>query len=146
MNFESVSCSVVPPWTILFVAPRTAAPPGSSVHGIFPAKMLEWFAISFSRGSSQPRDQIQVSCPAGRFFTDWAIREAHMNFRGTQFNNSTHNTCQGWFICRSGLLEYKCSHPSWLHLGLADQRIVLDQWYLPWDTGRCGMQHCEPQP
>ena len=36
--------------------------PGSSVHGIFQAKVLEWVAISFSRGSSQPRDQTQVSC------------------------------------------------------------------------------------
>ena len=38
--------------------------PGSSIHGIFQARVLEWAAISFSRGSSQPRDQIQVSCTA----------------------------------------------------------------------------------
>ena len=38
------------------------SPPGSSVHGIFQARILEWVAISFSRGSSQPRDQIWVSC------------------------------------------------------------------------------------
>ena len=43
--------------------------PGSSVHGILQARTLEWVAISFSRGSSQPRDQIQVSCLGGRFFT-----------------------------------------------------------------------------
>ena len=51
--------------------------PGSSVHGISQAKLLEWVAISFSRGSSQPRDQTWVSCTAGRFFTIWATREAH---------------------------------------------------------------------
>ena len=45
--------------------PETS-PPGSSVHGIFQARVLEWVAISFSRGSSQPRDQTQVSCIAGR--------------------------------------------------------------------------------
>ena len=46
-----------------------------SVHGIFQAKILEWVAISFSRGSSQPRDWTQVSCTAARFFTIWATRE-----------------------------------------------------------------------
>ena len=50
--------------------------PGSPVHGILQAKILEWVAISFSRGSSQPRDQTQVSCIAGRFFTHLAIRKA----------------------------------------------------------------------
>ena len=52
------------------------SPPGSSVHEIFQARILEWVAISFSRGSSQPRDQTQVSCTAGRFFTDRATRKA----------------------------------------------------------------------
>ena len=42
---------------------------GSSVHGIFQARILEWIAISLSRGSSQPRDQTPVSCITGRFFT-----------------------------------------------------------------------------
>ena len=44
--------------------------PGSSVHGIFQTRVLERVTISFSRGSSQPRDQTQDSCTAGRFFTD----------------------------------------------------------------------------
>ena len=43
----------------------------SSVHGIFQAGVLEWVAISFSRGSSQPRDRTQVSCIPGRCFTIW---------------------------------------------------------------------------
>ena len=46
--------------------------PGSSVHGIFQARILEWIAISFSRGSSQPRDWTRVSHIAGRCFTIWA--------------------------------------------------------------------------
>ena len=49
--------------------------PGSSVHGIFQAIVLEWIAISFSRGSSQPRAQTQVSCIVDRWFTIWATRE-----------------------------------------------------------------------
>ena len=39
------------------------------VHGILQARILEWVAVPFSRGSSQPGDQAQVSCTAGRFFT-----------------------------------------------------------------------------
>ena len=51
--------------------------PGSSVHGILQARTLEWVAISFSRGSSWPRDQTQVSRIGGRCFNLWATREAH---------------------------------------------------------------------
>ena len=51
--------------------PLDCSPPGSSVHGIFQAGILEWVAIPFSRGSSQPRDRTRVSCIAGRFFTIW---------------------------------------------------------------------------
>ena len=47
-----------------------------TVHGILQARSLEWVAFPFSRGSFEPRDQIQVSCFAGRFFTSWATREA----------------------------------------------------------------------
>ena len=47
-----------------------------SVHGIFQDRILERVAFPFSRGSSQPRDQIQVSCIAGSFFTSWVRREA----------------------------------------------------------------------
>ena len=63
---ESESCSVVSgsvtPWTV--------------VHGILQARILGWVAFPFSRGSSQPRDQTQVSRIAGRLFTSWATREA----------------------------------------------------------------------
>ena len=69
---ESVSRSVVSD----SLQPRMdCSPPGSSVHGIFQTRILECVAISFSRESSWPRDQTQVSCIAGRFFTIWATRE-----------------------------------------------------------------------
>ena len=48
---------------------------GSSVHGILQARTLEWVAISFSRGSSRPRDRARGSCIAGRRFTLWPTRE-----------------------------------------------------------------------
>ena len=52
--------------------PMDCSPPGSSVHGILQARILEWVAIPFSRGSSWPRDGTWVSRMAGRFFTVWA--------------------------------------------------------------------------
>ena len=54
--------------------PMDCSLPGS-IHEIFQARILEWVSISFSRGSSQPRDQTQLSHIAGRFFTNWATRE-----------------------------------------------------------------------
>ena len=57
--------------------PMNCSLPGSSTHGILQARILEWVAIPFSRGSSCSRDQTPVYCIAGRFFTIWATREAH---------------------------------------------------------------------
>ena len=56
--------------------PMECGQPGSSIHGVFQARTLEWVAISFSRGSSRPRNWTQVSHIAGRCFTIWASREA----------------------------------------------------------------------
>ena len=58
--------------------PKDCSLPGSSVHGIFQARGLEWVAISFSRGSSRTRDRTWVSRIAGRCFTVWATREAQV--------------------------------------------------------------------
>ena len=55
---------------------RLCDPMDYTVHGIIQARILEWVAFPFSRGSSQPGDRTQVSCIAGRFFTSWATREA----------------------------------------------------------------------
>ena len=56
--------------------PALCDPMDSTVHGILQARILDWVAFPFTRGSSQPRDQTQVSRIAGRFFTSWATREA----------------------------------------------------------------------
>ena len=58
--------------------------PGSSVCGIFQARVLEWVAISFSRGSSQLRDQTWVSRIVGRHFTVWATREQNKTLSNTE--------------------------------------------------------------
>ena len=60
----------------LFVSPWIV------VHGILQARILEWVAFPFCRGSSQPRDQTQVSRMAGGFFTSWVTREAQECWNG----------------------------------------------------------------
>ena len=60
--------------------PMDWSPPGSSIHGILQARILEWAAYPFSRGSSQPRNRTGVSCIAGGFFTSWATREALISY------------------------------------------------------------------
>ena len=68
MHTQSFSCVqlFVTPWPVACQAPLSM--------GILQARILEWVAIPSSMGSSQPRDQTQVSCIAGRFFTIWAMR------------------------------------------------------------------------
>ena len=58
------------------LCPTLCDPLDYRVHRILQARLLEWVAFSFSKGSSQPRDRIQVSHTAGRFYTSWATREA----------------------------------------------------------------------
>ena len=72
----------------LFVTPWDCSPPGSLVHGIFQARILEWVAIPFSR------DWTWVFCFAGRFFTIWATREAHSYHWDTIY----YNNFQGFFF------------------------------------------------
>ena len=65
--------------------PTDCSPPGSSMLGILQARIPEWVVMPFSRGSSWPMDQIQVSRIADRFFTNWATRGAYWNIRTTSF-------------------------------------------------------------
>ena len=58
--------------------PMDCSLPGSSVCEILQARTLEWVVIPFSRGPSQPRDQTQVSCIAGRFFIIWAMKQVNL--------------------------------------------------------------------
>ena len=60
----------------LFCGPMDCSLPGSSVHGISQARILKWVAISFSGGSSQPRDQTHVFCIGRKVLYPWATWEA----------------------------------------------------------------------
>ena len=75
---HAVWCLVTQSCPTLF-DPMDYNPPGSSVHGILQARILEWVDIPFSRGSSQDKDRTQVSHIAGGFFAVWATREALNN-------------------------------------------------------------------
>ena len=79
--------------------PMDCSPPGSSVDVTLQARILGWVAISFSRGSSWPRNQTQVSCTAGRWFTNWAMREVPKAY--LLVLNSPSITClySFWFLC-----------------------------------------------
>ena len=90
--------------------PMDCSPPGSSVHVISQTRILEWVAISFSKGSSPPRDQTWVSCLPGGFFTNWAIREAHWNLRLVQMTGQVSTwVCVRWSFCESELLDFSAS-------------------------------------
>ena len=82
--------------------PTLCDPMDYTVHGILQARILEWVAIPFSRGFSQPRDQTHVSCIAGRFFTSWTTRKSprilesvaySFSSRSSQPRNQTRLSC-----------------------------------------------------
>ena len=79
-------------------SPMDCSQPGSSVHEIFQARILEWGAISFSRGFSQPRDQSRSPALVGEFFTTSATWEAQWPFTGTEVTETVElvpmRTCQ----------------------------------------------------
>ena len=89
------------------------SPPGPSVHGILQARILEWAAIPFSKGSAQLRDQTSVSCIAGRFINIWANSDVSL---------------------QRNLERKKLScFPSRIPWG---QWWSRKQWFLTWDPGR----------
>ena len=85
-----------------FCDPTDCSPAGSSVHEILLARILEWVAISYSRGSSQVKNQTHVSrssCTAGRFFTTEPLgnndgKKRHRNSFSYHFHKKEKNECQ----------------------------------------------------
>ena len=67
---------------VIQLCPALCDPMDDTVHGILQARILEWVALPFSRGSSQPRDWTQVSLIAGGFFNSWATRGAQEYWSG----------------------------------------------------------------
>ena len=89
-----------------FCDPMDCSLPGSSVYGIFQARVLEWVAISFSRGSSWPRDRTRISRIVGRCFTVWATSILacikYCNIRGAVHLKTRvpHASCIFYVYCR----------------------------------------------
>ena len=79
---ERTRCPWVSKWKLLSGV-RLFATPWTIVHEILWARILEWVVYPFSSGSSWPRNWTRVSCIAGGFFTNWAIREAMMPLLGS---------------------------------------------------------------
>ena len=106
-----VSCSIVSD----SVSPQTVAhlSMGFSVHGILQERPLEWTAIPFSRGSSQPRDWTWVSCIAVRFFTIWAHGVTQLPAKGCQVLRANTTSSK---MHRRTLLESSEGAWHWQHL------------------------------
>ena len=77
-------------WKSLSCVPTRFDPMDYTAHGILQARILEWVAFPFCRGSSQPRDQTQVSHIADGFFTSWAARETHLQVGWAHFSSNAH--------------------------------------------------------
>ena len=137
MNTQHV-CVLVTQLCLTLCNPLDCSPPGSYVHGILRARILEWVAVPFFRGS-QPWDRTQISRIAGEFFTDWATREAqthstHANLRGLTLTPLTWLACtiipflfwtfgsRSSYVCSNSLLLSHCLpkpfSPTGVHLVL----------------------------
>ena len=92
--------------------------PVSSVYGILQARILEWVAIPFSRGSSQPRDWTKVSCIEGKFFTIQPTSSVQFS-RSVMFNSlQPHGLQHTRPPCQSPLLEFTQTHVHWVGDGI----------------------------
>ena len=86
----------------LFCDPMDYSPPRSSGHRISQARMLEWVALSFFRGSSRPRDQTCVSHIGRQILYHWATREAHQSLQAYiqgQVGPVNHQLYDNWRVC-----------------------------------------------
>ena len=98
--------------------PMDYSPPGSSVHGTLHARILEWVAISFSKGSSKPRDRTQVSCTAGRLFTIWATGGSALYIYACKYV-SVHMFLSMHKHFHLYLLLYSYTFWTWVHIVLS---------------------------
>ena len=101
---------------------------GSSVHGISQSRILEWVALSFSSGSSQPRDWTHVSCIGRWILHHWTTREAHLfslgSFKTNWFplpktalryiKNNTYDLNHLWTLSSSSPIPYIVLHMAWI--------------------------------
>ena len=119
------------------MSPWTAARQAPLSMGIFQARIPEWFAMPSSRGSSQPRDQTQVSCIAGKFFTDLATCHICCNyfFKWCTYESESRSVMSQLFATPWAIQSMEFSRPEYWSLSLL-QGIFLTQGSNP------GLPHC----
>ena len=105
------------------------SPPGSSVHRILQARILEWVAMPFPRGSSQPWDQTQVSCIEGGFFTSWATRETTREAPHPQFINQESKFLQGSCCPISQIWAWRSAATLWTLPATATLKPLVLEWH-----------------
>ena len=118
------------------------SPAGSSIHGIFQARRLEWVAISSSKGSSWPRDRTQVSHIAGRHFTIWATRELKINYLDIVKYQSFY-FFQGYVLSQSGVkglkrVQWICCNKegsTGMHRCVRTSKQLENTWFSPTGQG-----------
>ena len=124
-------------WSLSVVSdscyPMGCSLPGSSVHGIFQAIVLEWVAISFSRGSSQPRDWTQVSHIVGRCFTIWATREVQYVCEKKWIIKKTSHKVNLIVRCFHWEFQHSILIISFLFFLIKQKRTELSLWNTFWD-------------
>ena len=105
--------------------PMDCSLPGSSVHGIFWARTLKWVAISFSRGSSWPRDRTCVAFIDRRVLYHWASWEVPLVISGTFSLKSNQKGNKNYFICFLNIhsnTEMNCIYFPWCHLPFTEAK------------------------
>ena len=112
---------------LAFCDPMDSSPPGSSVHGISQARILEWVAISYSRGPSRPRDRTCISpALAGGFFTTepedsisipewWAVLSGVAQSRTRLKRLSSSSSSNGEYVTEPFKLGPNYDSPAWCH-------------------------------
>ena len=112
--------------------PMDCSLPGSSIHGIFQARVLEWIAISFSRRSSRSRDWTWVSRIVGRCFTDWATREVHNIWEEYIILNAILYKVLSlgifWIICEGGTMCWENSVLYYQYVPLNYMHVWIFYW------------------
>ena len=115
-------------------------PPGSSVHGIFQARIVEWVAISFSRGCSWPRDQTYVSCIGRQVLSCCITWEALIEYigRGKESFDSFNclinifsliSTCSWGYFILPWFFKIECIMTCCIN-NVEAVKIKTGQWYL----------------
>ena len=128
-------------WNEVTQSCPTPCDPCSSVHGIFQASVLEWVAISFSRGSSRPRDRTQVSCIGGRWII-WAILPWKIPWTGEPGRLKFLGLQRVWYTEHTDIL---CTGGPRLCISTAGGTGSIPGWgtKIP-QTSRCSQKNKEP--